>query len=66
MIDFQANTSFSRAMALELGANLCKDSDLMLFIDVDMAFTAATLDRVRLHTRERLQVSLIQNLTCHH
>ncbi|XP_050695418.1 chondroitin sulfate synthase 1-like isoform X2 [Eriocheir sinensis] len=56
MTVLQANTSFSRAMALELGANLCKESDLMLFIDVDMTFTAATLDRVRLHTRERLQI----------
>lgn len=49
-------------MALELGANLCKDNDLMLFIDVDMTFTAATLDRVRLHTRENHQVSTIQVL----
>ena len=56
---FQTNTTFSRAMALELGANLCKDSDLMFFIDVDMTFTAATLDRVRLHTKEGFQVSTV-------
>uniref|UniRef100_A0A0P4WQS3 Hexosyltransferase n=1 Tax=Scylla olivacea TaxID=85551 RepID=A0A0P4WQS3_SCYOL len=56
MTVLQANTTFSRAMALELGANLCKDSDLMFFIDVDMTFTSATLDRVRLHTKERLQI----------
>ncbi|MPC32112.1 Chondroitin sulfate synthase 1 [Portunus trituberculatus] len=56
MTVLQANTTFSRAMALELGANLCKESDLMFFIDVDMTFTSATLDRVRLHTKERLQI----------
>ncbi|CAL4095283.1 unnamed protein product, partial [Meganyctiphanes norvegica] len=51
----QANTSFARAMALELGASQCESNDLMLFIDVDMTFTSGTLDRVRLHTIQGVQ-----------
>ncbi|KAK7082720.1 Chondroitin sulfate synthase 1 [Halocaridina rubra] len=52
----QTNISFTRAMALELGARQCADSDLMLFIDVDMTFTSAALDRIRLHTVKNRQV----------
>ncbi|XP_076039998.1 chondroitin sulfate synthase [Oratosquilla oratoria] len=43
----QANTTFARALALDLGARECEDDDLMFFIDVDMTFDAASLDRIR-------------------
>ncbi|KAK0087704.1 hypothetical protein PV325_000275 [Microctonus aethiopoides] len=41
---------FSRAKALDLGVTNSKDNDLMLFIDVDIAFTSEALERVRLNT----------------
>nr|XP_027232086.1 chondroitin sulfate synthase 1-like [Penaeus vannamei] len=52
----QANTSFARALALELGAGQCEENDLMLFIDVDMTFTPGALDRIRLHTVQGIQI----------
>ncbi|XP_042205381.1 chondroitin sulfate synthase 1-like [Homarus americanus] len=56
MTVLQANTSFARALALELGAGQCQDSDLMFFVDVDMTFTSSTLDRIRLHTIRGSQI----------
>lgn len=44
---------FSRAAALELGASRFKDDELLFFIDVDMAFDAGVLRRVRAHTARR-------------
>ncbi|XP_068242080.1 chondroitin sulfate synthase 1 [Palaemon carinicauda] len=52
----QTNATFARALALELGASQCADGDLMLFIDVDMTFSSASLDRIRLHTIKGHQV----------
>lgn len=52
----QANSSFARALALELGASQCEDNNLMFFVDVDMTFSPATLDRIRLHTIRGQQV----------
>ncbi|XP_063590151.1 chondroitin sulfate synthase 1-like [Penaeus indicus] len=52
----QANTSFARALALELGAGQCEENDLMFFIDVDMTFTPGALDRIRLHTVQGIQI----------
>ena len=57
MIIFQTNTTFARALALDIGASHCADGDLMLFIDVDMTFSSASLDRIRLHTIKGYQVS---------
>ncbi|XP_057655597.1 chondroitin sulfate synthase 1 isoform X1 [Diorhabda carinulata] len=38
---------FSRGRALQLGVNELRDDDLMLFIDVDMAFDEDSLERIR-------------------
>ncbi|KAK8735340.1 hypothetical protein OTU49_005628 [Cherax quadricarinatus] len=56
MTVLQANTTFARALALELGTGQCQDNDLMFFIDVDMTFTSSTLDRIRLHTIKGYQI----------
>ncbi|XP_071553103.1 chondroitin sulfate synthase 1 isoform X2 [Panulirus ornatus] len=56
MTVLQANTSFARALALELGASQCQDNDLMFFVDVDMTFSPSTLDRIRLHTIKGYQI----------
>ncbi|KAK4293061.1 hypothetical protein Pmani_034213 [Petrolisthes manimaculis] len=56
MTVLQANSSFARALALELGASQCEDNSLMFFVDVDMTFSSATLDRIRLHTIKGQQI----------
>ena len=48
VVDGQSN--FSRAMALHQGVLTKKDTDLLLFIDVDIYFDQTALDRVRQHT----------------
>lgn len=47
---------FSRAVALETGAALFGLDDLLFFVDVDVHFDVAFLDRVRLNTLQRQQV----------
>ena len=47
---------FARATALEVGASSCHDDCLLVFIDVDMDFTADTLHRIRSHTIRHKQV----------
>lgn len=48
---------FARAKALELGASKCDDdSSLLFFVDVDIVFTYATLQRLRTNTVEGRQV----------
>lgn len=44
--------SFARALALEIGAAQVKDGeeDLLFFVDVDMVFNRATLERIRVNT----------------
>ncbi|XP_049837336.1 chondroitin sulfate synthase 1 [Schistocerca gregaria] len=42
--------TFARAIALEIGTAHCKDDDLIFFIDVDMVFTSAALERIRINT----------------
>lgn len=41
---------FSRARALHTGVSRLTPDDLMLFIDVDIVFTSAALNRIRLNT----------------
>lgn len=50
--------SFARALALEIGAAQVKDGqdDLLFFVDVDMVFSRATLERIRLNTIRGKQV----------
>ncbi|XP_006609594.1 chondroitin sulfate synthase 1 [Apis dorsata] len=42
--------TFSRAKALNHGVSRLKNNDLMLFIDVDIAFTESALYRIRVNT----------------
>lgn len=42
---------FARARALQYGMAQVKSQDLLFFIDVDMVWTAETLQRVRLNTK---------------
>lgn len=44
------NETFSRARALDYGVSKLDNSDLMFFVDVDIAFTSASLDRIRRNT----------------
>lgn len=46
----QTNSDFSRGPGLQLGAEHCSPEALLFFTDVDIIFTAASLDRVRLNT----------------
>ncbi|CAG5133113.1 unnamed protein product [Candidula unifasciata] len=52
----QTNSEFSRGPALQLGAEHCSPEALLFFIDVDIIFTAASLERVRLNTLRGSQV----------
>ena len=48
---------FARGLALQIGVSHIKTNDsLLFFIDVDMIFTADTLERIRLNTIQRKQV----------
>ncbi|KAL5004060.1 hypothetical protein ScPMuIL_017516 [Solemya velum] len=51
-----AHGSFSRGRALEIGADQCSESSLLFFVDVDIVLTHDALRRIRLNTREGLQV----------
>lgn len=42
--------SFARGRALQFGADILQNNDLMFFIDVDMAFNSKTLLRIRQNT----------------
>ncbi|GAB0096814.1 Hexosyltransferase [Sergentomyia squamirostris] len=57
-IDIYGN--FSRGLALDLTArsNYASSTDILFFIDVDIVFTAETLDRVRMNTVEHKQIYL--------
>ncbi|RXG54729.1 Chondroitin sulfate synthase 1 [Armadillidium vulgare] len=52
----RVNTTFARAMALEVGASMYGQNDLLFFIDVDMTFTVGTLENIRTHTIQGKQV----------
>ncbi|XP_076333600.1 chondroitin sulfate synthase 1-like [Tachypleus tridentatus] len=52
----ESSGSFSRAMALEIGAKLFPSDALLFFIDVDMMFDRNVLKRVRLNTVQGKQV----------
>lgn len=52
----QANSEFSRGPALQLGAEHCASEALLFFIDVDIIFSAESLERIRLNTRKGSQV----------
>lgn len=51
-----ANSEFSRGPGLQLGAELCDVESLLFFVDVDIMFTGAALDRIRMNTRRGSQV----------
>lgn len=46
----RSNETFSRGKALQLGVDFLKNDDLMLFIDVDVIFSASAIDRIRRNT----------------
>ncbi|KAG8223078.1 hypothetical protein J437_LFUL002026 [Ladona fulva] len=48
--------TFARAVALEMGAAHCTDDSLLFLVDVDIAFTADALRRIRLNTIQGHQV----------
>ncbi|GFS14987.1 hexosyltransferase [Elysia marginata] len=50
------DSEFSRGPALQLGAERCSPEALLFFLDVDIIFTPASLQRVRLNTRKGQQV----------
>ena len=52
----EAKGSFSRAVALEQGGALYGDDALLYFVDVDIYFTKASLQRIRLNTIQHKQV----------
>ncbi|RUS84155.1 hypothetical protein EGW08_008083, partial [Elysia chlorotica] len=52
----KTDSEFSRGPALQLGAERCRPDALLFFLDVDIIFTAASLQRVRLNTRMGQQV----------
>ncbi|GFO35770.1 hexosyltransferase [Plakobranchus ocellatus] len=52
----QTDSEFSRGPALQLGAERCRPEALLFFLDVDIIFTSASLQRVRLNTRKGHQV----------
>lgn len=52
----QTDSEFSRGPALQLGAERCRPEALLFFLDVDIIFTPASLQRVRLNTRMGHQV----------
>ncbi|EDW27055.1 GL16444 [Drosophila persimilis] len=56
----QRSGSFSRGVALDVAArsSYIQPADIILFIDVDMVFEVATLQRVRMHTQRGRQVYL--------
>lgn len=51
-----AHGLFSRGRALEIGADQCSKKSLLFFVDVDIVLTSDALRRIRLNTRESLQV----------
>ncbi|XP_050293932.1 chondroitin sulfate synthase 1 [Anthonomus grandis grandis] len=50
VIEFGLNSSFARGVALQRAVDTLQDSDLMLFIDVDIAYDRTFLQRVRKNT----------------
>ncbi|TKR93598.1 hypothetical protein L596_008020 [Steinernema carpocapsae] len=56
MVKEMGKQNFSRGVALTRGAELLSADSLMFFSDVDMLFTADTLDRIRLNTVKGAQV----------
>ncbi|XP_040563989.1 chondroitin sulfate synthase 1 [Lepeophtheirus salmonis] len=50
------NRVFSRAVGLDIGTNLCRDFDLMLFMDVDIRFTSEALSNARILTELNTRV----------
>ncbi|XP_005098572.1 chondroitin sulfate synthase 1 [Aplysia californica] len=52
----QTNSEFSRGPGLQLGAERCHEDSLLFFVDVDIIFSSASLDRIRLNTRRGSQV----------
>lgn len=52
----ETSSEFSRGPGLQLGVERCSQDALLFFIDVDIIFTAASLERVRLNTRRGSQV----------
>lgn len=51
-----ASGTFSRAVALDLGASKLNHDDLMFFVDVDIVFTASALHRIRANTLLNRQI----------
>ena len=47
----QTSSEFSRGPGLQLGAEKCHKDSLLFFVDVDIIFSRASLDRIRLNTR---------------
>jgi len=52
----RAKGKFNRGVGLEIGATYYPDDALLFFVDVDLAFSSAVVDRVRLSTIEGRQV----------
>ena len=52
----EANGAFSRAKALKLGSSDTKPNALLLFMDVDIVMDRDVFQRVRLNTRQSIQV----------
>ncbi|KAK0057903.1 chondroitin sulfate synthase 1 [Biomphalaria pfeifferi] len=52
----QTDNEFSRGPGLQLGAGRCSEDALVFFIDVDIIFSASSLERVRLNTKRGTQV----------
>ncbi|XP_037937299.1 chondroitin sulfate synthase 1 [Teleopsis dalmanni] len=56
----QREEEFSRGLALDTAtrSSYIRDEDIILFIDVDMAYTTTTLQRIRINTIQNKQVYL--------
>ncbi|KAF5307331.1 hypothetical protein FQR65_LT07048 [Abscondita terminalis] len=47
---------FSRGKALKYGVDVCRENDLMFFVDVDIVFNRLSLRRIRFNTVQRKQI----------